>query len=291
MQTIAELVQYGIAELTGAGIPDCMSDVYLLLGYCLGKSRTQLLAAGREDVPRAAQQQFIQLLDRRKKREPVAYILGEQEFWSRSFIVNPSVLIPRPETEFLLETVFTTIHKDQGIPEGAVLDLCCGSGVIAIILALELKRKVIAVDLSPKALMATRENCVQHGVDSLVHLVQSDLLTAVQPHGKVSLVVSNPPYVSTHAVLHEVEPEVADYEPLMALDGGEHGLDLIARIRSDLPLVLAPGGQIFMEIGYDQGQAVAALFGEHIDGMRDFETIRILKDYAGRDRVLHARIH
>lgn len=290
MQT-AELVQHGISELKAAGIPDCTSDVHLLLGHCLGKSRTQLLVASRENVSVAAELAFLQLLNRRKQREPLAYILGEQEFWSRPFLVNPSVLIPRPETEFLLETVLNVYRNDQDIPAGVMLDLCCGSGVIAIVLALELRRKVIAVDLSPKALAVTRKNCRRHGVDQAVCLMQGDLLGAIQPHGQVAVVVSNPPYVSTHAVLHEVEPEVREYEPLMALDGGELGLDLIARIRYDLPRVLIPGGHVFMEIGYDQGQAVKAMFSEHKEGMRDFHSIKILKDYAGRDRVLHARIH
>lgn len=290
MQT-SELVHIGISELTTAGIPDCTSDVHLLLGYCLEKSRTQLLIAAREEVPTPLENQFRQLLLRRKKREPLAYILGEQEFWSRSFIVNPSVLIPRPETEFLLEYVLKTIRTDQALPDGAVLDLCCGSGVIAIILALELRRQVIALDLSQKALEVTHQNCLRHGVENSVHLMRSDLLGAVQLRGKVSFIVSNPPYVSTYAVNHEVEPEVRDHEPRMALDGGERGLDLITRIRNDLPRVLTPGGHIFMEIGYDQGYAVTELFSEYQDGLKKFHSIKILKDYAGRDRVLHARIY
>jgi release factor glutamine methyltransferase len=287
---ISELVRYGISVLTAAGVPDCTSDIYLLLGRCLGKSRTQLLIAAGEDVPGAAELLFKELLDRRRQREPLAYILGEQEFWSRSFVVTPSVLIPRPETEFLLETALKCIRNDPSFPEGAVLDLCCGSGVIASILALELRRKVIAVDLSAEALAVTRINCLRHGVDDAVCLLQSDLLSALKPHGKVSLVVSNPPYVSTYAVQNEVEPEVGEYEPLLALDGGEKGLDLIARIREELPLVLAPGGGLFMEIGYDQGQAVAEMFSAPRQGLRDFTHIMILKDYADRDRVLHARI-
>lgn len=287
----SELVQYGISELTAAGIPDCISDVYLLLGHCLGKSRTQLLVGAREEVPAAVELLFRQLLERRRQREPLAYILGEQEFWSRAFVVCPSVLIPRPETEFLIETVLKTIRNDPSLPNGAMLDLCCGSGVIAIILALELKRKVIALDISAEALAVTRANCLRHGVDSSVCLLQSDLTAGIQPHGKVALVVSNPPYVSTHAVHHEVEPEVGRYEPMLALDGGERGLELIARIRDELPLVLTPGGQLFMEIGYDQGRAVTDMFSTHRQGLRDFTNIKILKDYAGRDRVLHAGIH
>ncbi len=287
---IAELAQQGISELTAAGIPDCTSDVYLLLGHALQKSRTQLLAAGRDEVPTEALQEFACLLSRRKAREPVAYILGEQEFWSKAFVVNSSVLIPRPETEFLLETVFKELRNTPLPEHGKVIDLCCGSGVIAIILALELKRKIIGIDLSERALAVTWQNCLRHEVKDAVCLMQSDLLTAIEPHRRVSLVVSNPPYVSTHDVHHEVEPEVGDYEPHMALDGGELGLDLIERIRQDLPLVLEPGGRLFMEIGYDQGAAIIDMFSHSISGLRDFDKIEILKDYAGRDRILHARI-
>ena len=289
MQT-AELVHYGITELKAAGIPECTSDVHLLLGFCLGKSRTQLLLAAKEEVSTRAEQLFVGLLQRRKQREPLAYILGEQEFWSQSFFVNPSVLIPRPETEFLLETVFEESKSGQGFGQGAVLDLCCGSGVIAIILALEFKRQVVAIDLSAAALAVTGQNCLRHGVNQLVMPVRSDLLSALRNDRRFSLVVSNPPYIATAVVENELEPEVREHEPWLALDGGERGLDLIQRIRDDLPRILSPNGQLFMEIGYDQGEAVAEMFAAHQVGLSDFYDIRILKDYAGRDRVLHARI-
>jgi release factor glutamine methyltransferase len=233
---------------------------------------------------------FIRLLARRKKREPLAYILGEQEFWSRSFFVNPAVLIPRPETEFLLESVFAEVKSERGLVEGAVLDLCCGSGVIAIILALELRLPVVAIDLSAAALQVTRRNCRKHGVEQLVKPVRADLLSALRNECRFSLVVSNPPYVSSPAIANDLEPEVREHEPWLALDGGEQGLDLIQRIRDELPRILAPGGQLFMEIGYDQGAAVTEMFAAHNVGLRDFHQIRILKDYAGRDRVLHARM-
>jgi len=248
------------------------------------------LLAAREEVPKTAEQMFTAMLQRRKKREPLAYILGEQEFWSRSFFVNSAVLIPRPETEFLLEKVFTESRTGSGFEQGAVLDLCCGSGVIAVILAIELKRRVLAVDLSSTALQVTSRNARRHEVESLVTPIQSDLLSTFGNKRCFSLVVSNPPYVSTVAIDKEVEPEVRDYEPRLALDGGERGLDLIQRIREDIPQILVPGGQLFMEIGYDQGQMVAEMFAAQRPGLIDFYDIQILKDYAGRDRVLHARI-
>lgn len=287
---IAELVHLGISELTAAGIHDCTSDVYLLLSHSLAKSRTQLLLDAREHVSEELVHRFKQLIKRRASREPVAYILGEQEFWSRSFLVSPSVLIPRPETEFLLETVLKELQKSPLPPEGILIDLCCGSGVIAIILALELRRKVLGVDRSGNALEMSVQNCKRHGVEQLVSLIHSDLLESIAPERSVPLVVSNPPYVSSPAIANDLEPEVAEFEPEMALDGGEEGLDLIERIRLQLPMVLMPGGRVFMEIGYDQGDKVRELFREKIKGCTDFNRVEILKDYAGRDRVLYARL-
>lgn len=283
---IGELIQYGVAELTASGVPECVSDVHLLLGHCLGKSRTQLLAAARDVIPEINVQEFRALLARRKNREPVAYILGEQEFWSLPFVVNSDVLIPRPETEFLLETVLSQFPAGDR-PDGPIIDLCCGSGVIAAVLALELGRKVIAVDLSWGALSVTRENCARHGVDKLVCPVRSDLFSGFLLSGDAALVVTNPPYVSQRAIESELEPEVAGHEPLLALDGGREGLDLIVRIRHDLPGILQPGGQLFMEIGFDQGEAVAALFERPVNGLRDFSKVEIIQDLAGKDRILH----
>lgn len=287
---IAELIRQGMKELAAAGVEDGASDVHLLLGHCLGKRRTELLLAARQEVGQELACLFQQLLDRRKRREPLAYILGEQEFWSRSFVVSPAVLIPRPETEFLVETVLAAVKARPYLVEGAIIDLCCGSGVIAIILALELNRPVLAIDLSAEALEVARRNCLRHGVSHLVRLVQGDLLSAILGKEMVSLLVSNPPYVSHGAIVNEVAPEVREYEPWLALDGGESGLDAICRIRQELPSVLVARGEVFMEIAHDQGAAVAELFGDDEDG-NSCTTLHILKDYAGRHRVLHAARH
>ena len=284
---IGELVQLGMTELQAAGVPDCTSDVYLLLGQVLGKSRTGLLARASDTVGQEQIDQFLELLSRRKLREPAAYILGEQEFWSLPFHVSPSVLIPRPETEFLLETVFADLKRTPLPGKGVVVDLCCGSGVIAIVLALELGCSVLATDFSIEALAVTQNNIGEHKVEDLVKPVRGDLLEHLPGNRTVSLVVSNPPYVSSHAIAHELEPEVCDYEPLLALDGGERGLDLIERIRGQLPDLLMAGGRLFMEIGADQGLAVREIFSAPEDGKQHFSKVEIIKDYSGRDRVLH----
>lgn len=285
---VADLVHLGVKKLESAGIEQAALEVELLLGFCLGKNRAGLFLAAAEEVDDRQEQQFLSLLARRAVHEPSAYILGEREFWSLPFLVTPAVLIPRPETEFLLETVLSVVRNGEWQP-GPVLDLCCGSGVIGIILALEMGCPVTAVDLSAPALQVARRNARRHQVADRLSLVQADLLSAFSPRPYFSLVVSNPPYVSGQELRDGLQPEVMRYEPHLALDGGVRGLDIIQRIRTTLPLVLKPGGEFFMEIGAAQGPAVIQLFTSD-DGAKTFERIELLQDYSGRDRVLHARM-
>jgi release factor glutamine methyltransferase len=287
---VVELIRSAVEELAQVGIEGSETDVNLLLGHCLNKTRTELFLAAYEEVPETVCTTFFDLLRRRKRREPLAYILGEREFWSLPFFVSQAVLIPRPETEFLVEQVLIAYRK-KTFPKGQILDLCCGSGAIAVVLARELERDVTAVDLSAPALAVAKKNCSRHLPADRVNLIQADLLSAFANKRMFSLVVSNPPYLSSNDVRQNLEPEVACYEPHLALDGGEHGLDVIERIRDGLPPVMAPGGEIFIEIGADQGEKVRDMFMKPIDSVEIFQNIAILKDYAGRDRVLHATIN
>jgi len=255
---VIDLLRTAASELRLAGIDSGDLDGQLLLGASLHKSRTELYLAADMEVPEEALQVFLRYLERRKRREPVAYILGEREFWSLPFIVNPSVLIPRPETEFLVEQVLTACRR-KSLPDGWILDLCCGSGAIAVVLALELQRDVVAVDLSGDALAVAQQNCRRHRVDDRVALVKADLLTAFAAGRQFPLLVSNPPYVSRRQIRQGLDPEVAGYEPLLALDGGEDGLDIIARIKDMLPSIMRPGGEVFIEIGAEQGPALSRL--------------------------------
>lgn len=283
---VIDLLRIAANELILAGIDGGDLDGQLLLGACLHKSRTELFLAADMEVPDEARHVFLRYLERRKRREPVAYILGEREFWSLPFIVNPSVLIPRPETEFLVELVLATCRK-KSLPDGRILDLCCGSGAIAVVLALELQREVVAVDLSGDALAVAQRNCRRHKVDDRVALVQADLLTAFAAEVRFSLLVSNPPYVSRRQIRRGLDPEVADHEPLLALDGGEDGLDIIVRIMDMLPPIMRPGGEVFIEIGAEQGPALVRMLAPATGAGGTLSMVEILKDYAGRDRVLH----
>ncbi len=286
---LVDLLHFGETALQGVGITDYKLDARLLLEHCTGKNRTEIFLSGETEVNREVQSVYLTLLARRKQREPVAYILGEQEFWSLPFYVSRDVLIPRPETEFLLDRVLSLTDSDN-FKDGYILDLCCGSGVIATVLAKETQKRIIASDISHKALEMTRKNSKRHGLDASLSLIQGHLLAPFAEEGNFSLIVSNPPYVSSFDVQNNLMPEVVDYEPHLALDGGAKGLDLIQEIRLGLSRVLRSGGQCFLEIGADQGAAVQAIFSENVIDQPGFQEIEILVDYAGRDRVVHARL-
>ncbi|MEN8188599.1 MAG: peptide chain release factor N(5)-glutamine methyltransferase [Thermodesulfobacteriota bacterium] len=287
-KTILSLLDQGSETLKDAGVEQPRNEALLLLGHCLEKSRTELFLGGSELVSEQVCRHYFDFVARRASREPFAYITGRREFWSLDFGVCPSVLIPRPETEFLLEKLLAET-RGSDIGSGLVLDLCCGSGVIAVVLARELGVNVIASDCSPAALTIARQNSVNHLGRGKVELVCGDLLDFMLPREQFSLIVSNPPYVKSSEVDFELQPEVAEYEPRLALDGGADGLDLIKMICAQLPQMLQPQGHFFMEIGADQGSAVSDLLMEcRINGEKQFDLVRIYRDYSGRERVAHA---
>lgn len=282
-----ELLDLGDQRLQQAGVAEAELDARILLQAATGKSRTEIYLQANDQVANKDYAAYLSLLERRILREPVAYILGEQEFWSLPFVVSSDVLIPRPETEFLLDRVLTLTDKEN-FEKGAILDLCCGSGVIAVVLARETGQTIFATDISRKALDVTLLNASKHSVGGKVVGIQGDLLGSFggKAHRRFSLIVSNPPYVSSGDIKDYLEPEVSGFEPHLALDGGEKGLDLIIKIVTSLTDVLLPGGQLFMEIGADQGEAIRSLFSDIPNSRKKFTGLRVLKDYAGRDRVL-----
>lgn len=286
---LLQLIQVVESELKFAGIEEWALEARLLVGSCLERSRTELFLLEQEDVAEAEHNFILRCTGRRKNREPLAYIFGDQEFWSMPFWVSPAVLIPRPETEFLLDRVLALVDPEN-LAKGVLLDLCCGSGVIACVLAKETGKKIIAADISPLALEVTRSNLDRHGLNTKVALVEADLFSAFRLRRDFSLIVSNPPYVSRLELENFLEPEVAKHEPWLALDGGITGIDFILRICQEVPKFLCPGGQLFMEIGADQGDAARSLFSEGAKDSMGFEQVDIYVDYAGRDRVLHARM-
>lgn len=281
---IADLYQEAVNRLKLTEIPDAEIEAAFLLGHLLNFNRTQLLLAGDHVLSHEIITRFEQYLARRLQREPLAYIIGRQEFWSLPFLVTPDVLIPRPETELLIEIILKTMRKEAGL-EGPILDLGAGSGVIPVVLALELPDAVVySLDYSLAALRVAAANIRQHGVADRVRLINSNWLDSLQPVPKFGLVVSNPPYVAEEE-LASLQPEVRIFEPRLALDGGRRGREVIRLMTAHVSKILNPGGWFFMEIGADQEDYVLNIF----DSYGLYDNLMVHKDYSGHPRVFQAK--
>jgi release factor glutamine methyltransferase len=286
---LCELLKHGAATLQQAGVEAAELEARLLLEAFAKMGRTEIYLHQEKEVDPLVATAYYAGIARREKREPLAYILAEREFWSQPFFVDPGVLIPRPETEFLVDRVLA-LADPVNFHHGLVVDLCCGSGVIAAVLAMETKARVIATDISAPALTVARKNILRHRLAEQVTLVQADLFSAFSARCRFSLVVSNPPYVRSAELAGGLAREVVEHEPHLALDGGDDGMMVINRIHQELAGRLCPGGQLFMEIGADQAGPVMALFATRSAGVPAFAERAIHQDYAGRDRVFQARL-
>ncbi|NOQ46831.1 MAG: peptide chain release factor N(5)-glutamine methyltransferase, partial [Desulfobulbaceae bacterium] len=251
---VAALLELAAGKLKLAGIAEARIEAGLLLQDVSGMSRSQLFLHGDSVLPEEKVKVFMQMLDRRCRREPLQYITGIREFWSREFLVSSAVLVPRPETEFLLEHVLFTLREND-VQCGRIIDMCTGSGVIGIVLAHELGAQVLAVDLSKEALQVAGKNIKKHHLEENVSLLCSDLFSGLAGEQFFDLIVSNPPYIADHAV-KQLDPEVRDWEPRLALSGGRDGLVAIRRIVHDAANYLRSGGWLFVEIGADQKEGI-----------------------------------
>jgi release factor glutamine methyltransferase len=264
---------------TKAGIrPDeAALDAELLARSVLGWDRAAVLTHGPEPTPAEFDARYHPLVSRRAAREPVAYIVGHREFWSLEFEVNTDVLIPRPETEILVEEAITWARGHASCRR--IIDVCTGSGCIAIALALEvLEAEIIATDSSAAALAVARRNALRHGVDSRITFVQTDLLDDLEEAAEV--IVSNPPYVP-HSDAEGLQPEVAVYEPAAALYGGEgDGLDVVRRLLATAPKNLAGEGHLVVEFGFGQDEQV-----HEAARQAGWEITRVRNDLQGIPRV------
>ncbi len=278
---IAEILQQGKDELEKNRVSNAEIDAQLLLGHCLKKNRSQLFLAAAQPVDQADANYFWSLIKRRSKREPVAYILSEREFWSLPFYVDREVLIPRPETEFLLESVLQKIKQKELFIDSAV-DLCCGSGVIGIVLARELNARVLAIDCSVRALEVTRNNCRRHGVEELVSPIVSDLFSGIE-HTRFPLIVSNPPYVR-ELEKEEIQSNVLDHEPHSALFVSDTDPLVFYRAIGKLAYDnLSGNGRLFFEINQYLGKETIQLLKEI-----GFTYVELRQDIFGNDRMIKA---
>jgi len=282
--SIDRLITEAAVSLDAAGVGTPRLDAELLLAAACGVDRSALYVRGSEPVPSGSVEAFRSCLARRRRREPLQYILGRQEFWSLEFAVTPSVLIPRPETELVVELALGAAGG-VGARHAVPLHLCdvgTGCGCIAVALAHELPRAAVwALDVSMRALAVAELNAQRLGVAERVRCLRSDLF-AVVAHQRFNIIVANPPYLSEDDFA-DLQPELA-FEPQAALDGGADGLSVIRRLLAAAPGRLVDGGWLLMEIGCEQAAAV-----ERLARAAGFHEVSIRPDYAGLPRVLMAR--
>src|SRR5829696_5620863 len=290
--TVGELLGLATERLTAAGSASPRLDAELLLAHALGVDRTGLLTYPEASVGEGPRESFEAALDRRERGEPVAYIRGFREFHGLAFATDGRALIPRPETEHLVDaavddvaTRLANAPRAPGAPAIRIADVGTGTGAIAVSLVSALRRRrmddevlVIAIDVSEDALQLARENAVGHGVADRIVFVAADLL----PHHvdpPYAVILANLPYVPTGEI-----PGLArelSYEPALALDGGPDGLDVVRRLLDGLPRTLAPDGVAFLEIGAGHGDAIAAEVALRLPGWR----CRVTNDVAGLPRL------
>ncbi len=291
--TYKALYEVGKEILRGADLPEADLDARLLLEFVCGTNRNTLLVHGDREVSAAEEEQYRAHLKRRAAHTPLQHITGTQDFMGLTFEVNEHVLIPRQDTEILVEEALQELHEGMH-----VLDMCTGSGCILISLLHYTNNCAgVGVDISADALRVAKKNAQKLlGADAVaedvarldkdlywdsderIAFVQSDLFDAVE--GRFDMLVSNPPYIRSQ-VVETLMPEVKDHEPRLALDGSEDGLFFYREITKKARKALKSGGTLFFEIGYDQGEAVSRLLEEN-----GYLEVRVIKDYAGLDRVV-----
>jgi release factor glutamine methyltransferase len=281
--TINTRIAEGRHRLLGAGIErdEAALSARLLAEAVLGWNTTQILTSGDQLEPPAFAAAFEELIARRAHREPLAYITGTREFWNLRFEVSPAVLIPRPETEGLIEAVNTMLPDRAASLR--VADVCTGSGCVAVAIAVERRAaRVVAADLSAAALEIARRNVTRHGVRDRVECVQGDLLTPLT--GRFDLIVANPPYVAAGSRT-ALQPEVRNFEPETALFGGADGLEIIRRLVSDAPACLNPDGYLMFEFGDGQEADVSEL----ISASSRLRMVDVKCDLQGIERIAITR--
>jgi release factor glutamine methyltransferase len=276
--TYADALARGRAELEAGGIDNAALEARNLLARAAGIELSTLISRSGEEAPRLALKAYDDHLLRRQRGEPVARIFREAEFYGLTLGLNASTLVPRADTETLVDIVLAEA-RSRFSPNLRICDLGTGCGAIAIALLAELRNAhAVATDISEGALAMAKANAAWHGVNPRLTLRHADFATALE--GKFDIVVSNPPYIRS-ALIATLQREVRDHEPLIALDGGEDGLAAHRAILSQVGTLLGPGGFLALEIGYDQGEAVAALFRA-----AGLSRVRVHPDLAGRTRVV-----
>jgi release factor glutamine methyltransferase len=278
--TMLKVIQWTTEHFQKKRVDNPRLEAEVLLAHLLGIDRMGLYLNYDRPLTEEERTAYREMIQRRTAGEPIAYIVGYREFWSLRFSVSPECLIPRPETEHLVEEA---VRIGKGLqPPQQVLEIGHGCGAVAIALAKELEEaQIVATDISPGACALAEENAEAHGMGGRIQFVMGNLFPPRE--GPFGLICSNPPYIPTEGVLR-LAPEVRDYEPLTALDGGVDGLRFFREIAQGAPAFLARGGWILLEMGEGQAPQVRAILQE-----RGFAHIDLIQDYAGIKRVIRAQ--
>ncbi len=282
--TLGQTLRVASERLSAARVDAFRLVAETLLSHALGLSRAQLLARLEQPLSFTQLADYQTLVDRCESGEPVAYVLGHREFYGLDFVVDRRVLIPRPETELLIETAIGIARAQQTTVCSTyrIADIGAGSGAIAVTLAMHLPQaRVIATDISPGAIEVARENANRHAVADRIEFKVGDLLAPID--APLDLIAANLPYVRNAECVY-LARTIRDYEPAVALDGGSDGLGLVRRLLNDAPRVIRPGGSILLEIGASQGEAAIEL-ARDVFAQRAAH-IEIKTDLAGMDRLL-----
>lgn len=283
-QSVASFLQWATGVLTEAEVDSPRLDAELLLAEALTVSREALYTEPDRKLNFSQEDLASQLVARRKGREPVAYILRQREFWGRAFQVDGSVLIPRPETEILIEAFLKWNENFLSKRPLRILDIGTGSGAIAVTLACEIPQcHLVATDISAEALTLAKINAKTHAVDKQIQFLEENIFPATKQE-KFDAILSNPPYIES-AEVSRLMPDVGNYEPALALDGGPEGLDFYQHLIPAAKDFLHDEGVLMLEIGHDQAHAVVELFPQ------GFSVPIVLQDYSGYDRVVMAERH
>lgn len=280
-KTIEELIGTGTSALKEKGIDTARLDSELLLGNIIEKDRVYLITHKEEEINEEDTKKYFDLIEKRRNKMPVKYILNKCEFMGIDFYIEEGVLIPRSDTEILVQEVLKNIEENE---EKQVCDLCCGSGAIGIALAgLKQNIKVDLIDYYPIPEKVSLINIQKNNLENRVNFIKSDLLEEPIESGRIyDIIVSNPPYIEEDEISKLME-DVKDYEPHTALNGGIDGLDFYRKIINQSEYVLKKGGILAFEIGYNQGEAVKSLLEEG-----NFKEVRVIKDFASLDRIVIA---
>lgn len=282
--TIGRLLNWTTDFLKGKGVESPRLEAEVLLAHARGSQRIQLYTAFEEPASDALREKFRALVKERAAGKPVAYLVGEKEFYSLPFLVTSDVLIPRPETEELVVRTLD-LAKETGKQSLEIADVGTGSGILAVCLAKHLSQAALtAIDVSPEALEIAARNAERHNVQERIYFVESDLFSKLDSSSKFDLIVSNPPYVKS-AELADLDVSVREYEPRLALDGGEQGTDVTTRLIEQAADRLNPGGWLLIEIGPSTAAATERL----VEAQNGLNLQPTLTDAANLPRIVQAK--